>query len=106
MSANEAGLWRRFSAGLARTASRLGDGIAHLGRRRLDKATLQALEDLLIQADLGTATAAKIVAAVGLARPGHELGEDEIKSRVAGEIERVGAPLEKAFSVHASKHTL
>ena len=103
MSANEAGLWRRFSAGLARTASRLGDGIAHLGRRRLDKATLQALEDLLIQADLGTATAAKIVAAVGRARPGHELGEDEIKSLVAGEIEEVLAPLEKPFSIDTAK---
>jgi fused signal recognition particle receptor len=102
MSANEAGL-RRFSAGLARTASRLGDGIAHLGRRRLDKATLQALEDLLIQADLGAATAEKIVAAVGRTRPGHELGEDEIKSLVAGEIEAVLASVEKPFSVDATK---
>ena len=103
MGANEAGLWRRLSAGLARTASRLGDGIAHLGRRRLDKATLQALEDLLIQADLGTVTAEKIVAAVGRARPAHELGEDEIKSLVAREIETVLSPVEKHFSVDASK---
>ena len=103
MSTNEAGLWRRFSAGLARTASRLGEGIAHLGRRRLDKATLQALEDLLIQADLGTATAEKIVAAVGRARPGQELDEDEIKSLVAHEIEAVLSPVEKPFSVDASK---
>ena len=103
MGANEAGLWRRLSAGLVRTASRLGDGIAHLGRRRLDKATLQALEDLLIQADLGTVTAEKIVAAVGRARPAHELGEDEIKSLVAREIETVLSPVEKHFSVDASK---
>ena len=103
MGANEAGLWRRLSAGLARTASRLGNGIAHLGRRRLDKATLQALEDLLIQADLGTATAEKIVAAVGRARPAHELGEDEIKSLVAREIEAVLSSVEKPFSVDASK---
>ena len=103
MSANEAGLWRRMAAGLARTASRLGDGIAHLGRRRLDKATLQTLEDLLIEADLGTATAEKIVAAVGKARPDRELGEEEIKSLVAKEIETILAPVEKPFSVDASK---
>ena len=102
MGAIEAGLWRRFSAGLARTASRLGDGIAHLGRR-LDKTTLQALEDLLIQADLGAATAEKIVAAVGRARPGHELSEDEIKSLVAHEIEAVLSPVENSFSVDAAK---
>jgi fused signal recognition particle receptor len=103
MSANEAGLWRRFSAGLARTAARLGEGIAHLGRRRLDKATLQALEDLLIQADLGTAAAEKIVAAVGRARPGQELDEDEIKSLVAREIEAVLSPIEKPFLIDDSK---
>jgi fused signal recognition particle receptor len=103
MSANQAGLWRRFSTGLARTASRLGDGIAHLGRSRLDKATLQALEDLLIQADLGSATAEKIVAAVGKARPGQELDEDEIKSLVAHEIEAVLSPAEKPFVVDDSK---
>jgi len=103
MSANEAGLWRRFSAGLARTASRLGDGIGHLGRRRLDKATLQALEDLLIQADLGIAMAEKIVAAVGRTRPDRELGEDEIKSLIATEIEAVLAPFEKPFPVDAAK---
>jgi fused signal recognition particle receptor len=103
MSKNEAGLWRRFSMGLARTASRLGDGIANLGRRRLDKATLQAIEDLLIQADLGTATAEKIVAAVGRARPGQELGEDEIKLLVANEIEAVLSPVEKSFSVDVAK---
>ncbi|HLL26199.1 MAG TPA: signal recognition particle-docking protein FtsY [Xanthobacteraceae bacterium] len=103
MSPNEGGLWRRFSAGLARTASRLGDGIAHLGRRRLDKATLQTLEDLLIEADLGAATAEKIVAAVGKARPGHELDENEIKSLVAHEIETILAPAEKPFAVDPAK---
>jgi fused signal recognition particle receptor len=103
MSESKVGLWRRFSAGLARTASRLGDGIAHLGRRRLDKATLQALEDLLIQADLGTAIAEKIVAAVGRARPDHEIGEEEIKSLLAQEIEAVLSPVEKSFSVDPSK---
>jgi fused signal recognition particle receptor len=104
MSANQAGLWRRISSGLARTASKLGDGIAHLGRRRLDEATLQALEDLLIQADLGTATAEKIVAAVGKARPDRELGEDEFKSLLAREIEAILTPVEKPFSVDRAKH--
>ncbi len=103
MGTNEAGLWWRFSVGLARTASKLGDGIAHLGRRRLDKATLAALEDLLIQADLGTTTAEKIVAAVGEKRPDRELGEEEIKSLVAHEIETVLAPVAKPFSIDATK---
>ena len=103
MNENKAGLWRRFSTGLARTASRLGEGIANLGRRRLDKATLQALEDLLIQADLGTETAERIVAEVGRKRPDHELGEEEIKALLSDEIEAILAPVEKSFPVDASK---
>ena len=103
MGTDEAGLWPRFSAGLARTASRLGDGIAHLGRRRLDKATLQSLEDLLIQADLGAATAEKIVAAIAKARPAEELGEEEIKSILAREIEKILSPFAKNFSANGAK---
>jgi len=102
MTAKE-GLWRRFAAGLARSAARLGDGIANLGRRRLDEATLAALEDLLIEADLGTAGAEKIIAALRKTRPERELGDEEIKALLAAEIERVLAPVAKPFLVDAAK---
>ena len=52
----------RLAAGLKRTSSRLSEGIAGIFvKRRLDKETLAELEDLLIAADLGPATAAKLV---------------------------------------------
>jgi fused signal recognition particle receptor len=97
------GLWRRLATGLARSASRLGDGIAKLSRRRLDAATLAALEDVLIEADLGVETAAAIVAAVGRARHDQELSGDEIKALVAGEIEKLLAPVARPFLVDPAK---
>lgn len=91
--------WRRLTAGLSRTASKLGDGIVNLGRRKLDAATLESLEDLLIQADLGTDTAAEIVKAVGRARTDRELDGDEIKTLLSAEIEKIVAPVAKPFSL-------
>jgi len=103
MSAQEAGFWQRLTAGLSRTASRLGDGIASLGRRKLDAAALESLEDLLIEADLGAETAAKIIEAVRRARTDHEMDGDEIKALVAAEIEKIITPIEKAFLIDPSK---
>ncbi len=97
--APRASLWRRLSTGLFRTASRLGDGIAKLSRRRLDTETLAALEDLLIEADVGIETSAKIVAAVGAAKHDRVSSGDEIKALLAAEIEKILAPVAKPFAI-------
>jgi fused signal recognition particle receptor len=59
----EAGFWRRLRRGLARTqAEMLGRLTGALeGRRTLDAATLEYLEEALIGADLGVATALELV---------------------------------------------
>src|ERR1700674_4633089 len=84
----EAPLWRRFTSGLARTASTLGVGIAGLSRRKLDATTLAKLEDLLIEADLGIEATGRIVQQVGRVRLDQDVSEDEIKELLAAEIQR------------------
>ncbi len=101
--APRAGLWRRLASGLARTASKLGDGLAALSHRKLDAETLAAIEDLLIEADLGVETAALIVAAVGKARHDREMGGDEIKALIAAEIEKILAPVAKPFTIDPAR---
>jgi fused signal recognition particle receptor len=97
------GFWRRIAGGLSRSASRLGDGIAGLSRRKLDAATLESLEDLLIESDLGVETAAKIVEAIRETRHDSEISGDEIKALLATEVERALAPVAKPLEIDASR---
>jgi fused signal recognition particle receptor len=105
MTAGEApGLWRRLSAGLSRTASKLGAGIASLSHRKLDAETLQRLEDLLIEADLGVDAAARVVQQVGRVPLDPDSNEQvQMKERVTGVIESILTPVEHAFVLPACK---
>ena len=97
------GFWKRLTGGLARSASKLGDGIANIGRRQLDAATLESLEDLLIESDLGIETSAKMIEAIGRARVDSEVSADEIKALLAAEIEKVLAPVAQPLEIDAAK---
>jgi fused signal recognition particle receptor len=70
------GFWQRLTSGLARSASKLGDGIANLTRKKLDAATLENLEDLLIESDLGIETSSRIIEAIRKTRHDAELSGD------------------------------
>ncbi len=84
----------RLTAGLKRSSSRLGEGISGiLTRKRLDKAALSALEDLLIGADLGPATAAKLVEELGRGRLDREIDEQEVREILAASITRLLEPV-------------
>ncbi len=95
---SEKSFFQRLTSGLSRSASRLGSGIKGLASRKLDAATVEELEELLIQADVGTETAAKIARAVSDSRPGRSLEDREIRTLVAKEIEKVLGPVAKEFS--------
>ena len=93
------GFWRRLTSGLARSASKLSDGITSLSRRKLDAATLESLEDLLIESDLGLETSAQIVDALRKSRHDREISGDELKTLLAAEVERVLAPVAKPLAI-------
>src|SRR5436305_13463039 len=85
--------WRRLSGGLKRTSSSLGAAVADLvTKRKLDRAMLEDIEDVLLRADLGTEVAARISAAVGVGRYDKSITEDDVKTVVAAEVEKVLAP--------------
>jgi len=96
------GFWKRLTGGLARSASKLGDGIANLTRKKLDAATLENLEDLLIESDLGIETSSRIIEAIRKTRHDAELSGDEIKILFANEIEKVLAPIAKPLAIDPS----
>ena len=86
--------WQKLKSGLGRTSSALTSGIgAIFTKRRLDDETLEELEDILIQADLGLATAARITAVLRKDRFDKEITDGEVRAVLASEIEKVLAPV-------------
>jgi len=96
--------WRRLSGGLKRTSSSLGAAVAGLvTKRKLDRAMLEEIEDVLLRADLGTEVAGRIADAVGAGRYDKAISADEVKGVVAAEVEKVLGPVAKPLQVDASK---
>jgi fused signal recognition particle receptor len=98
------GWWQRLTHGLRRTSSSLSESVTGLfTKRRLDAATLDELEDALIQADLGVETAARIARAVGEGRYDKEIAPAEVKAILAGEVEKALNPVAKPLAVDRSR---
>jgi len=96
--------WRRLTGGLRRTSSALGGAISNLvSKRKLDTATLAEIRDVLIRADLGLDTADRIAAALAEGRHDKALSPAEVAAVVAGEIEKVLAPVARPFAIDAAQ---
>jgi fused signal recognition particle receptor len=88
------GWFQRLKSGLTKTSSRLTQDIAGIfTKRKLDADTLQELEDLLVQADLGVETAMRITEALAKDRHNKEITPEEVRAVLAREVERVLAPV-------------
>jgi fused signal recognition particle receptor len=96
--------WQRLSGGLKRTSSSIGGAISDLvSKRKLDAATIEELEELLIRADLGVDVASRIAAAVGEARYDKAVSADEVKAILAAEVEKVLAPVAQPLVIDGAK---
>ena len=96
--------WQRLTGGLKRTSSSLGSAVADLViKRKLDRAMLDDIEDVLLRADLGTEVASRIAAAVGVGRYDKAITADEVKTVVATEVEKVLAPVAKPLEIDQTK---
>src|SRR6476619_4484832 len=96
--------WRRLTGGLKRTSNSIGTAVADLvTKRKLDRAMLEDIEDVLLRADLGTEVAARISTAVGVGRYDKAISADEVKAVVATEVEKVLAPVAKPLEIDATK---
>jgi fused signal recognition particle receptor len=94
--------WQRLSGGLKRSSSALGSAISDLvSKRKLDAAAIDDLENELIRVDLGVETAARITKALSEGSYEKDIAEDEIKTVLAGEIEKSLAGVAKPLEVTA-----
>jgi fused signal recognition particle receptor len=82
----------------------LGRGEARAApRRALDDEMLESLEDLLITADMGVETAARVAANMAEGRMGQRLSSREIKSLLAREIARIMEPVARPMPLYARR---
>src|SRR5215510_2290047 len=96
--------WQRLTSGLKRTSGAIGTAVADLvTKRKLDRAMLDDIEDVLLRADLGTEVAVRIADAVGKGRYDKAISEDEVKSVVATEVEKVLAPVARPLEIDAAR---
>lgn len=90
----------RITRGLSRSSGRLGDRVSGLfTKKKLDASSLQDLEDILIEADLGVETAMAITDRLSEARYAKGIEAEELQTVLASEVEAVLAPLAKPLVV-------
>lgn len=84
----------RLKEGLTRSSSRLTDGIATIFvKRKLDRDSLEELEEILIAADLGPETAARLTGALAKNRFDKEVAPDDVRRVLANEIAAILRPV-------------
>lgn len=107
--ARDRGWLGRLQAGLGRSSTLLAGEIgAIFTRRKLDSATLEELEELLIGADLGVATAAKLTQALAKARLERDATPGAVRAALADAIARILEPVARPLELDPANrpHTI
>lgn len=91
----------RLKRGLSRSSAKLTGGISDLfTKRKLDDAALEELEELLIGADLGVATAAKLTQSLAKSRFNQEVSSEEIRGALAEDVAAILEPVAQTISIY------
>jgi fused signal recognition particle receptor len=98
------GWFQRLRQGLSKTSNELSQGITGVfTKRKLDAATLDELEDLLIQADLGLETATRITDRLSEGRYDKEISPEAVKAILAEEVEATLKPVALPLQIDGSQ---
>lgn len=99
-SGTKPGWFSRLKQGLTKSASALGGQISALfTKRRLDQAAIDELEEMLIKADLGVATAARVTGEIASARFDREVSGEEIRDALAESLVKILSPVEQPLDL-------
>ncbi|MBX9804143.1 MAG: signal recognition particle-docking protein FtsY [Alphaproteobacteria bacterium] len=103
VESEKGGWWSRLKQGLKRSSDRLGDGLKTIFvSKKLDQATLDELEELLITSDLGPETASRLTTDLGKQRLDQEITIEEVKAYLATAIEGILDPIAKPLTLDAA----
>ena len=95
---------KKLGFGLKKSSEKINQGLADVfTKRKLDEETLTALEDALIEADLGVHAGARLIEAFGNKRFEKDVSPQTLKEALALEIEKLLEPLEATFSTEKAR---
>lgn len=98
------GWFARLASGLKRSSDNLTNSITSVfTKRKLDAATLDELEDVLIQADLGIDTAIAITETLRRDRFDKDVSGEDVRAVLATEVEQVLGPVAQPLLIDSSK---
>ncbi|MPZ10942.1 MAG: signal recognition particle-docking protein FtsY [Kiloniellaceae bacterium] len=98
------GWFQRLKSGLSRSSGKLGDGISGIfTKRRLDDQALEELEELLITADLGVTTAARLTANLAKTRFDKQVDPQEVREALAADIAEILTPVAQPLQLDPAK---
>jgi fused signal recognition particle receptor len=94
----------RLKEGLSRSAGKLAGGITGLfTTRKLDQATLDQLEEVLIASDIGVTVSAKLIADLAKDRFGKDVSELEVRERFAADIGEILQPVAQELAIDKAR---
>ncbi len=94
----------RLRAGLSKSSNKLVDGIASVfTRRKLDDEAIEGLEEVLIAADVGPATAATLAAKIAATRFEKDITPEAVRNALAGEIAAILAPVAQPIAIDPAR---
>jgi fused signal recognition particle receptor len=94
----------RLRAGLSKSSNKLVDGIASVfTRRKLDDEAIEGLEEVLIAADVGPATAAALAAKIAATRFEKDITPEAVRNALAGEIAAILAPVAQPIAIDPAR---
>jgi len=104
MSEEKTSWLSRLRSGLSKSTKRVTESITSLfTKKKLDRETLNDLEDALIQADLGVSVAARLVEKLGKERFGKEVTDEEVRAAFADDIAEILQPVALPLVLDAAR---
>ena len=96
----EGGWFSRMTKGLGKSTNKITKGLTDvLTKSKLDQDTLDTLEEVLIEADLGPKTAARVIEEFSKDRFGKDISEEEIREALADTMAKILEPVAKPLSI-------
>lgn len=92
--------WEKLGIGLKKSSAKISSGISDIfTKKKLDNATLEELEELLLTADMGVTSSQKIITEFAKQKQNRDITDEEIRSLLAQNIESILKPCEQEFII-------